>query len=74
MVRGAVDFLRGYSGEQPLCLFLPLGYPHPPYCVEEPWFSRTPRNAVPPRHRFETWDVVSTTVSVAGPVAKTGPA
>ena len=56
MVRGAIDFLRGFSGEQPLCLFLPLGYPHPPYCVEEPWFSLTERAAVPPRPRYETWE------------------
>ena len=44
-----------YDGDQPLCLFLPLGYPHPPYCVEEPWYSLTKREAVPPRHEFETW-------------------
>ena len=56
MVRGAIDFVRGYQGDQPLCLFLPIGYPHPPYCVEEPWYSLTDRDAVPPRHVFETWD------------------
>ena len=56
MVYGAIDFLKRYRGEQPLCLFLPLGYPHPPYCVEEPWYSLTNRDAVPPRHRFQTWE------------------
>ena len=56
MVRGAIDFLDDYDGDQPLCLFLPLGYPHPPYCVEEPWYSLTPREAVPERHLYETWD------------------
>ena len=56
MVRGAIDFLHSYDGDQPLCLFLPLGYPHPPYCVEEPWYSRTNRDLVPPRHVYETWD------------------
>ena len=55
MVYGAIDFLSRYDGDQPLCLFLPLGYPHPPYCVEEPWYSLTKREAVPPRYEFETW-------------------
>ena len=56
MVRGAIDFVRQYPGDQPLCLFLPLGYPHPPYCVEEPWYSLTDREDVPPRHVYETWE------------------
>ena len=57
MVYGAIDFLRQREdSEQPLCLFLPLGYPHPPYCVEEPWYSLTDRSSVPPRHLYETWD------------------
>ncbi len=56
MVHGAIDFLRGWQGEQPVCVFLPLGYPHPPYCVEEPWHSLTERGAIPARHRYETWD------------------
>ena len=56
MVRGAIDFLHRYAGEQPLCLFLPIGYPHPPYGVEEPWYSLTDRNAVPARFRYATWD------------------
>ena len=56
MVRGAIDFLHRYAGEQPLCLFLPIGYPHPPYGVEEPWYSLTDRNTVPARFRYATWD------------------
>ena len=56
MVYGAIDFLRQYDGDQPLCLFLPLGYPHPPYCVEEPWYLLTNRDDVPERHQYETWD------------------
>lgn len=48
-VQGAIDFLREYDGEQPFCLFLPLGFPHPPYAVEEPFFSRIDRAALPPR-------------------------
>ena len=56
MVYGAIDFLRSYSGDQPLCVFLPIGYPHPPYCVEEPWYSLTAREEVPARHVYESWD------------------
>jgi arylsulfatase A-like enzyme len=54
-VLGALDFLREYEGEQPLCIFLALTYPHPPYCAEEPWYSLTdrdkmPRRALPPEN------------------------
>ena len=46
---GAVDFLRSYDGDQPFCLYLALFYPHPPYGVEEPWYSAIDRGLVPPR-------------------------
>jgi arylsulfatase A-like enzyme len=53
MVLGALDFIRQYAGQytgqQPFCLYLPLGYPHPPYGVEEPWFSAIDRAKLPPR-------------------------
>ena len=56
MVLGAIDFLHGYTGAQPLCLYLPLSFPHPPYCVEEPWYGVTDRAALPPRVRApESW-------------------
>lgn len=55
MVHGAMDFLGAYDGDKPLCLFLPLGYPHPPYGVEEPWFSTTDRDAIPDRYIYEDW-------------------
>jgi arylsulfatase A-like enzyme len=48
-VLGAIDFITSYSGEKPLCIYLPLTYPHPPYGVEEPWFSRIPRDLLPER-------------------------
>ncbi len=51
MVLGALDFIRDYEGDQPLCIYLPLGYPHPPYCVEEPWYSMTDRTKIPTRVR-----------------------
>jgi arylsulfatase A-like enzyme len=48
-VLSAVDFIGSYNGEQPLCIYLPLFYPHPPYGVEEPWFSQIDRSKLPPR-------------------------
>jgi arylsulfatase A-like enzyme len=48
-VLGAIDFIRRYDGDQPLCIYLPLGYPHPPYGVEEPWFSMIDRDKLPAR-------------------------
>ena len=56
MVYGAIDFLNSYEGDQPLCVFLPLGFPHPPYCVEEPWFSAIDRNNLPERTQLQSLD------------------
>ncbi len=55
LIKGAIDFIEGYDGEKPLCIYLPLAYPHPPYCVEEPWYSLTDRNKLPTRaqHPFD---------------------
>lgn len=52
MLLGALDFIRDYRGDQPLCLYLPLGAPHPPYAVEDPWHGITDRTKLPPRARF----------------------
>lgn len=49
MVLGAIDAIRNHTGDQPLCIYLPLSYPHPPYGVEEPYFSMIHRAALPPR-------------------------
>ena len=48
-VEAAVEQIRNASGEQPLCLYLALAYPHPPYVVEQPWYGLTDRDAVPER-------------------------
>lgn len=48
-VLGAIDFVRDAPTDQPFCIYLPLGYPHPPYGVEEPWFSAIRRELLPPR-------------------------
>jgi len=39
MILGALEFIENYKGEKPFVMYLPLLYPHPPYGVEEPFFS-----------------------------------
>ena len=48
-VLGAIEFIKNAPKYQPFCIYLPLGYPHPPYAVEEPWFSITDRKKIPSR-------------------------
>lgn len=50
-VEAAVSYINGRKAEdgQPFCLFLGLNYPHPPYQVEEPYFSKIDRSKLPPR-------------------------
>lgn len=49
-VNGAVDFIRHRPADgQPFCMFVPLMYPHPPYQVEEPYFSAIDRTKLPLR-------------------------
>lgn len=49
VVLAAADLIRSHQGDQPLCLFLALHNPHPPYGVEDPWFSAIDRASLPPR-------------------------
>jgi arylsulfatase A-like enzyme len=48
-VMEAIRLIRNRPDDRPLCLYLPLIYPHPPYGVEDPFFSRIDRDALPPR-------------------------
>ena len=48
-VLGAVEQLRNLPEDQPFCLYLPLLNPHPPFAVEEPFYSAVDRSRVPPR-------------------------
>ena len=48
-VMGAVELIRHAPEDQPLCIYLPLTYPHPPYAVEDPWYSMIDRSKLPPR-------------------------
>ena len=48
-VMGAVDLIRHAPKDQPLCIYLPLVYPHPPYAVEDPWYSEIDPAQLPER-------------------------
>ena len=45
-VDGALEFL-GSNPPEPFCLVITLFFPHPPYWVEEPYYSMYDRDAVP---------------------------
>ncbi len=49
IIFGAIDFIQNYEGEKPLCMYIALSNPHPPYGIEEPWYSMIDRNKIPPR-------------------------
>ncbi len=59
-VEGAVDLINDYddsSDGKLLCIYLPLSYPHPPYGVEDPWYSAIDRAEVPERIEApESWE------------------
>lgn len=53
-VDAAVARIRQWRpGDPPLCVFLGLQYPHPPYQIEEPFFSSIDRAKLPARIRWE---------------------
>lgn len=49
MIEGAVEEIHNRPQDQPLCIYLPLLYPHPPYGVEDPWYSLIARDKLPSR-------------------------
>lgn len=57
MVYGVIEQIRNAPEDKPLCIYLPLRDPHPPYAVEEPWYSMIDRDKVPPRiPTQDNWD------------------
>ena len=48
-VLGAIEMIKAHPKDRPLCLYLPLTYPHPPYAVEEPYYSMINRSKMPTR-------------------------
>ena len=53
-VYGAIDRIKNAPEDKPLCIYLPLLYPHPPYGVEEPWYSMIDREEIPARVQHPT--------------------
>ena len=49
MVEGAIEQIANAPPDQPLCIYLPLSYPHPPYAVEDPWYSQIDPARIPDR-------------------------
>lgn len=57
MIEGAIELIRNPPTDKPLCIYLPLSSPHPPYAVEDPYFSQIERDKLPPRIPApENWD------------------
>ncbi len=48
-VVGAIEQIRNRPTDRPMMIYLPLGAPHPPYGVEDPWYSMIDRGKIPPR-------------------------
>lgn len=52
-VEAAIKRIKDWKeGDKPLCMFLGLVYPHPPYQVEDPYFSAIDRKKLPKRIEF----------------------
>jgi arylsulfatase A-like enzyme len=52
MVLGAIEQIKDYGrgpADKPLCLYIPIAFPHPPYRVEDPFYSMIDRGKLPPR-------------------------
>lgn len=52
-VDAAIRRILNPADDRPLCLFLGLMYPHPPYQAEEPYFSAIDRTRLPRRIRAQ---------------------
>lgn len=56
MLEGAIEQIKNAPDDKPLCIYLPLNYPHPPYAVEDPWYSMINRSEMPERiSTIEDW-------------------
>lgn len=58
LINLSLDYLDEYASskrkqKKPFCLFVPIAYPHPPYAVEEPYFSMYDRQKLDVPYPFE---------------------
>lgn len=49
MIEGAINFIQNAPTDKPFCIYLPLQFPHPPFGVEDPWYSQIDRALIPDR-------------------------
>ena len=45
IIKKAIKYIKS-NPTKPFCLYIALGFPHPPYIVEEPYFSQYERNEI----------------------------
>lgn len=45
-VNGATEFIKNYDSDKPMCMFLALQYPHPPYGVEKPFYDNVNKDNI----------------------------
>ncbi|WP_163537967.1 sulfatase-like hydrolase/transferase [Gracilibacillus sp. YIM 98692] len=56
-VMGAIDFIKNPPADKPMCMYLPLLYPHVPFGVESPWYEMIDRDKMPERIKEpDSWD------------------
>lgn len=48
-IKKSIDLIKNYDKDEPFCIFLGLIKPHPPYQIEEPYFSAIDREKLPQR-------------------------
>ncbi len=51
-VLGLIEFIKSgrvAASDAPLCMYLPIGFPHPPYGVEDPYYSMIDPDKIPDR-------------------------
>ncbi len=58
MIEGAIKAIEQYANQadaRPLCIYLALHHPHPPYGVEDPWYSLINPDHLPARIPSPNW-------------------
>lgn len=55
-VMAAIELIQNPPEGKPLCIYLPISYPHPPYGVEEPWYSIVKRSQISERIPTPDWN------------------
>ncbi|MGG1518653.1 sulfatase-like hydrolase/transferase [Paenibacillus oryzisoli] len=48
-IQGAIELIQNPPTDKPLCIYLPILYPHPPYAVERAWYDRIDKSLLPER-------------------------